>query len=239
MEVKRGRGRPRKVLEKKTIDSLKTLADTRDNTPKSSNELENLRFMIEKQNAKIEELSNKLSKNQELSRVGQIKSNVDLNRLTETTILSADEVARIESELNRTIRELEGHRTTFLSLGGGDYNAYETKTDTRSGLKRRVINAKRALANEAPPKVTDSERDKLYRRHQELGREIAPHIASERDQWDTKNEHGHFQDAIDSATALSTKYAKRIKEWQNIGKILDPHDKSLWSLNKLRSAYKN
>lgn len=236
---KRGRGRPRKCVDKKTIDSLRHLADTGQTAPKSSAEIENLRKLIEGQNAKIDELNNKLTKNQEITRYGEIKSNVDLNRLDKTTILSADDVKRIEEQLEASVRELNGHRNVFLSLGDGDYNAFERKTGTRNQLKKRVIQAKRALANEAPPKITSTERDKLNREHQELSREIAPLVASERDQWDVKNQYGHFQDAIDAATAISTTYSKKIKRWQNIGKILDPTDKSLWDLNKLRSTYKN
>lgn len=226
--------RPKGALNKKTIRNLENLApaEQKQDVVKEDKQVELMQKKIEELNKKIEQFDKLLAQKDDPSKIHQIESRVKLENINKTYIMPEKEKAGWEEKKREAILELNNERTQLGAFLGGRQKVFEYSTSPDdSELRKRIVASNRALAFNTAPKISDIEKNKLLKRYKELTEKLKPLVASQKDAWDVSGPH--YQEAIEKAVALNTTHKKLVTEWINIGKIMDPSNSSLWSLEAL------
>lgn len=222
-------GRHKGSLNRKTARELENI--TGGDKPAETQDLKN---QVEQLAKCVEHLQNQLNEKQQPTYRQKLKveSQVKLEDLDKVDLLLDADVKSLENEMEVAQQELEGKRTILAEVLGGTVKTYQDQTGSDGDLHLRRFRAAKTLALQSPPNVSTTEKNKLKHEYEQLSIELRRMVPSQKAQWAVGTPE--FSEAVDKQMKMGEPHwAKKIKRWKNIGKILNPDDSQMWNIDRL------
>lgn len=221
-------GRPKGALNKRTLRRLKDFTGN-DHQPEQSQELRDQISVLQRS---VEALTKKIEDRSDPTLQEKAHKKFNSEELVKQDFLSDEQTQVLEVERQKIQDELEGKRVHLGSMFAGDVTIEQRTTGNAQDLYQRLGRVNKTLALQERPDLTDLERNKLTREYDVLRDELRKIFPSQKAQWDTK--HDDYADAVHRIQELSKpRWASKIRRWQNIGRILDPSNPSMWDTSQL------
>ena len=153
-------------------------------------------------------------------------------RLSQKTILSADDKKRLEQKIHYCNLMLQGHNEVLSSGNGISVESRGDLITDKDLLRSQKVKAEFALKAGLTPEINSSDESRLYTRKKELEDVIRDRRASIGDEWDNRDQY-EFSRTVQNKMRYMEECTKLELELKNINKILEPENSNAGNLGYL------